>query len=256
VLAFQSRLSFPNANLESGVPNESVLTDKVLQNEVEDEKEEEEEEEDVTWSFDNIVKPDYYTFPLLLSRSWMNLSRQTELCLTRISQGLFFALILCCFYAPVGNDQNSIQNRVGNLYELTALCFIGMLNSIAIFPSERNVFYREYFDGYYTARSFAFSYYAIAIPILLLTALGIAVLMIYAIGLQSGALPWIEFCYIIFCFMFVGECLGVMFCSAFQHVGFSLNIVSAVISIFCKSTYSMHNKRKDDANCVFCLLLL
>lgn len=81
-----------------------------------------------------------YTLPLLLSRSILNQVRQPALGITRIQQGLSFALILACFYAPVQFDQNSIQNRIGNLYMMTSLCFIGMLNCIAVFPSERMFF--------------------------------------------------------------------------------------------------------------------
>lgn len=189
-------------------------------------------------SWKSMIKPDYFTFPILLSRAWMNISRQPDLLLNRFTQSVFFGLILCCFFAPIGNDQNSIQNRVGILQELTALCFIGMLSCIAIYPNERNVFYREYVDGYYTARSFVMTYFAIAIPILIVSAFGVSLLMVYAIGINPGnSTAWLAFTYVLFCFMFTGESLGIMFCSVFQHVGFSLNIVSAVITIFSKCNF-------------------
>lgn len=182
----------------------------------------------------DVSKPLYFTLPLLLRRSFLNMSRQPALCLNRISQGMFFGLILACFYAPIGDDQNSIQDRVGNLYELTALCFIGMLSCIAIFPSERNVFYREYVDGDYSALAFFLAYFIIAIPFLVVTALGISALMVFAVGLQPTLSALITFTGVVFCFIFAGECVGVIFCSLFMHVGFSVNIMSVVISIFGK----------------------
>ena len=185
----------------------------------------------------DVSKPLYFTLPLLLRRSFLNMSRQPALCLNRISQGMFFGLILACFYAPIGDDQNSIQNRVGNLYELTALCFIGMLSCIAIFPSERNVFYREYVDGDYSALSFFLAYFIIAIPFLIVTALGISALMVFAVGLQPTASALLIFTGVVFCFIFTGECVGVIFCSLFMHVGFSVNIMSVVISIFGKCSF-------------------
>ena len=106
----------------------------------------------------NKENPLSLTLPLLLSRSILNQIRQPALGITRVQQGLSFALILSCFYAPVQDNQNSIQNRIGNLYMMTSLCFIGMLNCIAVFPIERNVFYREYLDGGYTALAFFLSY--------------------------------------------------------------------------------------------------
>ncbi len=179
-------------------------------------------------------KPNYISFPLLLHRSFINLLRQPKLFFTRIYQGIFFALILACFYAPVGDDQQSIQNRIGNLYELTATCFIGMLNCIDIFPTERNVFYREYVDGIYSSYAFILSYLIIAIPINAIGCFLISLLMTCAVGLKPTFLGVIEFTFPIFSFVFAGECLGVIFCSAFSHIGFSLNLVSAVISFFGK----------------------
>ncbi|RYY86717.1 hypothetical protein EON63_05370 [archaeon] len=177
-------------------------------------------------------KPFFLVLPLLLHRAFINLYRQPLLITNRMSQGLFYGLILSCFYAPIGDDQNSIQNRIGNLYELTAICFIGMLSCIAIYPIERNVFYREYPDGYYSAYAYILCYFAISIPLLVATSLGIAALICYAVGLAPDASDMMQFTYCIFTFLFVGECLGVIFCSAFIHVGFAVNIMSAVLSFF------------------------
>jgi hypothetical protein len=197
------------------------------------------EEEDTMKALISLSKPDYVALPLLLSRSFLNLIRQPHLFYTRVYQSLFFALILCAFYAPIGNDQNSIQNRIGNLYELTALCFIGMLNCVDIFPTERNVFYREYVDGIYSSRSFILSYFLIAIPIIGLGSLIFSFFMTYAVGLNASPKALFGFTYVLWCFLFVGECLGVLFCSAFSHVGFSLNLCSAAISFFCKHLCSL-----------------
>jgi hypothetical protein len=178
------------------------------------------------------TKPFTFTLPLLIQRSMLNLYRQPILLSTRISQGLFFALILAAFYAPIGESQIAVQNIMGNLYELSALCFIGMLNCIAQFPIERNVFYREYRDGGYGAMSFIFTYFIIAFPILCVSAILISLLMCFGVGLcnSSSESYWLV-TYVLFSFMFVGECVGVMFCVIFTHIGFSVNIMSMIISM-------------------------
>lgn len=178
-------------------------------------------------------KPWFFCFHLLGKRSIENIMRQTDLAIARVSQGIFYALILSAFFAPLGNDQSSIQNRIGILYELTALCFIGMLNCIAIYPQERNVFYREYLDGYYSAYPFIFSYFSIAIPFIILCAFLMSLLITYAVGIKRDFLVTLQFTLIIFFINLTGESLGVIFCSLFQQIGFSINIVSAVISFFC-----------------------
>jgi hypothetical protein len=182
----------------------------------------------------DLSKPLYYTLPLLLHRSFLNISRQPAICMNRISQGAFYALILACFYAPMGQNQTSVQNRIGILYEMTALAFIGMLSCIAIFPTERNVFYREYVDGDYSALAFYLAYLIIAIPFLIVTSLIISALVVYAVGLQGTGIAFITFAGVVFSFILSGECVGVIFCSLFMHVGFSVNVMSVVISMFGK----------------------
>ena len=108
-----------------------------------------------------------------------------------------------------------------------------MLNCIAVFPVERNVFYREYIDGGYTTIAFFLSYFVIAFPFLGVSATSLGVLLTFAIGLQPSGLAFLQFSYVMFCFMFVGECIGVSFCAVFYHIGFSVNIMSVFISFFC-----------------------
>jgi ABC-type multidrug transport system ATPase subunit len=180
----------------------------------------------------SLKSPDFLeSFSLLLHRSFINMLRQPIVASSRVSQGLFFALILCAFYAPVGDNQNSIQCRIGLLYELTALSFIGMLSCIAIFPPERNVFFREYADGSYGLLPFFLSYFVIAIPFVFITAVAISILMTHAIGLQPTFDAFMQFTFVLFCFMFAGECIGVIFCAMFLHVGFSVNIMSICLGV-------------------------
>jgi ABC-type multidrug transport system ATPase subunit len=179
-----------------------------------------------------LSKPSFFTvFSLLFHRSYLNMIRQPLIASNRISQGVFFALILAAFYAPIGDNQNSIQNRIGCLYELTALMYIGMLSCIAIFPAERNVFLREYLDGNYSLLPFFLSYFLIALPLLLITSLLISALMASAIGLQPSWEAFLQFNYVFFCFILSGESIGIIFCAIFLHVGFSVNIMSIFIGV-------------------------
>lgn len=174
----------------------------------------------------------FTTYLILLHRATVNLSRQPALLFNRVTQCLFYALILACFYSPLGDDQVSIQNRIGLLYELTPLCFIGMLNCIAIFPTERGIFYREYVDGYYPAYAFLAAYFTIALPIVLLGAACIGVLTTCATGLAPELVSAMKFTWVIFLFIATGESIGVAFCMAFDEIGFAVNIMSALFSVF------------------------
>ncbi len=107
-----------------------------------------------------------------------------------------------------------------------------MLNCIAIFPIERNVFYREYFDGYYSAWSFITVYFALAGPLSLVAAAIFSVLMSCAVGLQPTFVAFVQFTFITWTFLMSGEAMGVLFCTLFDEIGFSVNVVSVVISFF------------------------
>lgn len=121
----------------------------------------------------------------------------------------------------------------GNLYQLTAITFIGMLNCIAIFPMERSIFYREYVDGIYPPLVFFLNYFLLSIPFLVVSSVIISALMVFAINLHPTFDALVLFTFVTFGFTFVGECIGVMFCCVFDHVGVSTNLTSVVISIFC-----------------------
>jgi ABC-type transport system involved in cytochrome c biogenesis permease subunit len=73
--------------------------------------------------------------------------RQPALFCNRITQSLF-GLIFACFFAPCDQDtQASIQNRIGLLYNLTVVNFIGTLTYVAalrLFHKKRISLYESF----------------------------------------------------------------------------------------------------------------
>lgn len=180
------------------------------------------------------MKPFYFTIPILFSRLFQCLIRDHHATISRIKQPILLALILACFYAPIGNDQASVQNRIGILYQLNAYTFVGLLSCVEIFPSQRNIFYREYYDQSYSSIAFLFTYFCMEIPMMILTSIIVAIIIVFGIGLASTGSAFLQFSFVIFTFVFTGQCLGVVFCLAFHHIGFSLSLVSAIIGFLCK----------------------
>ncbi|KAF7536984.1 hypothetical protein G7054_g4106 [Neopestalotiopsis clavispora] len=103
-------------------------------------------------------------FPLLMHRAMLNIRRQPPLILARIMQVLGLGLVLSLFFAPLHNDYPSIQNRVGFVQEVGAFYFVGMLQNVAIYPAEREVFYREDDDGVYSVEAFLATYTILEVP--------------------------------------------------------------------------------------------
>src|SRR5262249_20221932 len=59
-------------------------------------------------------------YPLLLARAWINMRRQPGLLLARTMQVVGLGVVLTLFFAPLGNDFYSVQNRVGFVQEVAA----------------------------------------------------------------------------------------------------------------------------------------
>ncbi|KAJ5235275.1 uncharacterized protein N7469_004443 [Penicillium citrinum] len=171
------------------------------------------------------------TFPLVLHRSFLNFWRQPPLVMARSMQILGIGIIMALFFAPLKNDYPAVQSRMGFIQEFAALYFVGMLQNIAIYPNERDVFYREEADGCYSAETFILSYTAIEVPFEIISALVFGVLAAFADNLKRSAQMFLISAFNCFCIINCGESVGIMFCTLFSHVGFAVNVTSILLSI-------------------------
>ena len=131
--------------------------------------------------------PFLIAFRVLLHRSWVNFRRQPLLIAARVGQVLAFAVILAIYYTRLVYNQDSVQNRLGLIQEFTAVLFIGMLNNIAVFVDERNIFFREFADRSYGTAPFFFSYLATEIVFEVFGCFLFAIICMFIIGMQSSA---------------------------------------------------------------------
>ncbi|KAJ6020681.1 hypothetical protein N7540_006185 [Penicillium herquei] len=171
------------------------------------------------------------TFPLVLRRSFINFWRQPPLVMARSMQIVGVAVIMALFFAPLKNDYAAVQSRMGFVQEFAALYFVGMLQNIAIYPNERDVFYREEADNCYSAETFILAYTTIEIPFEIASALIFGVLAAFADNLKRTAEMFLISAFNCFCIISCGESVGIMFCTLFSHVGFAVNVTSILLSI-------------------------
>jgi len=173
-------------------------------------------------------------FPVLLHRSWLNFSRQPLLVMTRVLQVLAFGVILALYYARLGDGQASVQNRMGLLQEFTALMFIGLLNCVALYPAERDVFYREYADRSYGSLPFLLSYTLGEVVFELFGSVIFVVLTLYAIGMSTtaagGVVTFFVLLLVTFCIVHSGESFGLIFCSLVPTAGISVSVTNALMT--------------------------
>lgn len=172
------------------------------------------------------------SFPLLLHRAFINFRRQPPLLLARLMQVIGLAIVMAVFYAPLQSDYASIQNRVGFVQQVGAFYFVGMLQNVAVYPAERDVFYREDDDGVYSVESFLATYSLLEFPFEVISCLIFGVLADLAVGFPRT--PTMYFVSVFTCFGVVscGESLGIMFNTLFSdHTGFAVTATSIILSV-------------------------
>ncbi|KAF4591871.1 ABC transporter [Ophiocordyceps camponoti-floridani] len=169
--------------------------------------------------------------PLLLHRAALNIRRQPALLSARTTQVLGFSLVLVLFFAPLKSDYIAVQNRMGLMQELGALYFIGMLQNVAVYPDERDVFYREADDGVYGVPAFLASYTIVETPFEIISSLLFAVLTVFVVGLPRTVTMWLVSAFICFGVVSCGESLGIMFNTLFRHTGFAVNLMGIILAV-------------------------
>lgn len=106
-----------------------------------------------------------------------------------------------------------------------------MLQNVAVYPIERDIFYREFDDGCYGVATFFSTYTLLEIPMTLISALAFGVLAAYAVNLKRTAVMFLIITLDSFCIVSCGESIGMVFCTLFSsHVGVSMHASSAIMS--------------------------
>jgi len=170
-------------------------------------------------------------YPILVYRAFINFRRQPPLLIARIMQVIGLAIILTLFFAPLKHDYYSVQTRLGFIQEFCAFYFVGMLQNVAIYPSERDVFYREHDDGTYSVSAFFVQYLTLEIPFEIFTSFIFAILVDLAAGLPRTTQLFFVCFFNCFCIVSCGESLGIMFNTLFEHTGFAVNLTSVFLSV-------------------------
>lgn len=104
------------------------------------------------------MAPFHVAYPILLKRGLISFKRQPEIASARIMQVVGLGSFIALFFAPLGNDYYSIQNRLGCIQQILPrksdyfqviretnmwpVYFVGMLQNVGLYPSERDVFYK------------------------------------------------------------------------------------------------------------------
>ncbi|KIV85835.1 hypothetical protein PV11_01490 [Exophiala sideris] len=168
---------------------------------------------------------------LLLRRELTNITRQPVLAMGRVSLFIGVAFILLCYATPLKHDYYSVQSRMGCVQQITALYFVGMLNAIALYPAQRELFYREDEDDLYSLEAFFVSYSILEIPIEVLSALLFGVISVLGVGFPRTPSLVFIFAFNAFCVVNCGESLAIILLTFISHAGLAVSLCCILISI-------------------------
>lgn len=168
---------------------------------------------------------------LLVRRELTNITRQPVLAMGRVSLFVGVALILICYGTPLKHDYYSVQSRMGCVQQVTALYFVGMLNAIALYPPQRELFYREDEDDLYSLEAFFVSYSILEIPIEVLSALFFGVITVLGVGFPRTPSLVFIFAFNAFCVVNCGESLAIILLTFISHAGLAVSLCCILISI-------------------------
>lgn len=88
-----------------------------------------------------------------------------------------------------------------------------MLQNVAIYPSERDVFYREEADNCYSAETFILQYTTLEVPFEIVSSLAFGAITAYAANLERTVKMFFISAFNCFCIINCGESVGIMFCT-------------------------------------------
>ncbi|KIY73714.1 P-loop containing nucleoside triphosphate hydrolase protein [Cylindrobasidium torrendii FP15055 ss-10] len=172
----------------------------------------------------------FTSLPLLIRRGWLGFKRQPEVPNARFFNPLGLGIVSAIYFSPLGFDYVDVQNRIGCLNEILPLYFVGLLVNVAVYPTERDIFYREYEDGAYSTEAFISAYTLLEIPSEILAAAMFASLAAIATNLKRS----IAFFFItsLNALSHSRESLGIIFNTFFsQQGGLALNVANVLLSV-------------------------
>jgi len=153
---------------------------------------------------------------LLFSRSWRTTWRDPAGTIGRLVQTIFFAVIMALFFANLGKDDASVQDRQGVLFMMTMnLIFLNVMSAITVFPPERSVFLMEMTNDSYSAILYYISKLVSEFPLMVALPTLYLIIVYWSMDLASGAEAFFIAWFIAFSTAYTGNAFGMFAASLF-----------------------------------------
>lgn len=195
---------------------------------------------DIT-SFKGPHVPWFVVFKSLCQVSFTVSFRDRHILLTKVFTIFILAIVYALFFAPLKNTVPGISNRLGLIQNICNMYFVGLLNNLSLFPSQRDLFHQEYKDRTYGVAMFSSVYTVVAIPFEVIPSLFFSAIIVFVIGLPRTPGMFFTMLYVCFACVNCGDSAGIFFNSIFTHMGLVTNVLSNVfiLGLFMAGTMSL-----------------
>ena len=135
---------------------------------------------------------------VLLSRTWKQLTRDSNVVYVRTFAALFIAVLVGTIYFQLPDDSSSDGNRLNSILFLMCVFSLFCLPSISKFIEDRLVFTRENASGFYSTFPYCVASFLCELPILLVTVVVYSLISYWMVGFQPGLVPFVFFVAVVF----------------------------------------------------------
>lgn len=191
--------------------------------------------------YEPVKVPLMLAFKTVYARTFKVSYRAKDLVIARVGQPLVLAAVYALFFAPLKQTTQGISDRLGLTQCVINLYFCGLLNNLAVYPTQRDLFHQEYKDGAYGSSVFSITYFLVELPFELIPCIIFSVLVVFGVGLPRNASMFFAMLLTSTFCINAGESLGIMTVSLVEHLGLATNILSnlVIIGVFMAGTMSL-----------------
>ncbi|WVW79872.1 hypothetical protein I302_101842 [Kwoniella bestiolae CBS 10118] len=171
--------------------------------------------------------------PVVLERHWKNLWRRKDVFFNRLVQTPLLGAMFILFFQRLNHGPSGAQDRIGITIESTsAIAFVGLLNAMAIFPADRNLYLHEAkSSARYSPATFVITYTLVELGFELAGGFGYAAIMNIGVGMQTSVRIYFEFAITIWAMVNMGESFAMIFGIWIQTEGLTVTVVSTILSM-------------------------
>jgi ABC-type multidrug transport system ATPase subunit len=174
-------------------------------------------------------------FGYLVIRAGKNLMRNFMIAQLRLFQSIFIGLIIGFIYKDVRSKDALTQtsNRLGALYFYCVNQFMGSaMGVVTTFVAEKNVFLREYTNGYYSLPAYFFSKTLVELPHQILMPVIVLLVSYWLVGFRSGAEYVLKALLVVILVALNGAAVGTLSGALFKDINTGMAVLSMCLLPF------------------------